>query len=438
MKKTTLLVLAFIFSGFVYSQQLPQLTQFMDNSYVINPAFAGMEDFYQVRTSIRNQWTGITDAPSTTILSIYGKQEENIGLGGVIFNDQYGHTSRAGGAVSYAYHLAVSEKIKLSLAISGGFTQFKIDKNGWNVANPNDPLTQGDVIVETVPDATFGFNFYSEKWYLGVSIPQLLSSNLNLLDNNFAETLSGEQTGSLSNHMYIMGSYKISGHVRVYQYGSGSGQWTQIGLDIDGEAADDLSGYSVSISGDGGVVAVAAKENDGSALDAGHVRVYELSGTSWVQLGADIVGEAANDRSGAVSINAAGDRVAIGAPYNNGNGSWSGHVRIYEFNGTSWAEQNNLGTARKQLAGAGLNYFQGRQQKKDGETLAQEGRDNLLGTAGPTDELLASVDEQKRLAKRAGDLGQERLDQSVTGLLDALFDILPDGNSGDEEMSIFP
>ena len=210
MKKTTLLVLAFICSGFVYGQQLPQLTQFMDNSYVINPAFAGMEDFYQVRTSIRNQWTGITDAPSTTILSIYGKQEENIGLGGVIFNDQYGHTSRAGGAVSYAYHLAVSEKIKLSLAISGGFTQFKIDKNGWNVANPNDPLTQGDVIVETVPDATFGFNFYSEKWYLGVSVPQLLSSNLNLLDNNFAETLSGEQTGSLSNHMYIMGSYKIS------------------------------------------------------------------------------------------------------------------------------------------------------------------------------------------------------------------------------------
>lgn len=73
-----------------------------------------------------------------------------------------------------------------------------------------------------------------------------------------------------------------------------------------------------------------------------------------------------------------------------------------------------------QLAGAGLNYFQGRQQKRDGETLAQEGREKLLGTAGPTDELLESVDEQKRLAQRAGDLGQERLDQSVTGLLDAL------------------
>jgi len=209
MKKLSFLILTFIFSGSLYSQQLPQLTQFMDNNYVLNPAFAGMDDYYQVRTSIRNQWTGIADAPSTTILSIYGQQEDNVGLGGVIFNDQFGPTSRTGGAISYAYHLSLNEKIKLSLALSGGFTQYKIDKNGWNVANPNDPLTQGDVIVETVPDATFGFNFYSNDWYLGLAIPQLLTSNLNLLDDNLANALSSEQSGNLSRHIYAMGAYKF-------------------------------------------------------------------------------------------------------------------------------------------------------------------------------------------------------------------------------------
>ena len=207
MKKISFLILALIFSGTIYAQQLPQLTQFMDNNYVLNPAFAGMENYYQVKTSIRNQWTGIADAPSTTILSMYGQQEENIGLGGIIFNDQFGPTSRTGGAVSYAYHLSVSQNIKLSLALSGGFTQFKIDKNGWNVANPNDPLTQGDVIVETVPDATFGFNFYSNNWYLGLAIPQLLTSNLNLLDDNLANALTNEQSGNLSRHIYAMGAY---------------------------------------------------------------------------------------------------------------------------------------------------------------------------------------------------------------------------------------
>ena len=215
MKKISFLILAFIFSGSLYSQQLPQLTQFMDNNYVLNPAFAGTEDYYQVRTSIRNQWTGIADAPSTTILSIYGQQEENIGLGGVIFNDQFGPTSRTGGAVSYAYHLSLTQKVNLSLALSGGFTQFKIDKNGWNVANPNDPLTQGDVVVETVPDATFGFNFYSKDWYLGLAVPQLLTSNLNLLDDNLANALTSEQSGNLSRHIYIMGAYKFKANSKL-------------------------------------------------------------------------------------------------------------------------------------------------------------------------------------------------------------------------------
>ena len=215
MKKISFLILAFIFSGSLYSQQLPQLTQFMDNNYVLNPAFAGMEDYYQVRTSIRNQWTGIADAPSTTILSIYGQQEENIGLGGVIFNDQFGPTSRTGGAISYAYHLSLTEKVNLSLALSGGFTQFKIDKNGWEVANPNDPLTQGDVVVETVPDATFGFNFYSKDWYLGLAVPQLLTSNLNLLDDNLANALTSEQSGNLSRHIYVMGAYKFKANSKL-------------------------------------------------------------------------------------------------------------------------------------------------------------------------------------------------------------------------------
>ena len=210
MKKISFLILAFIFSGSLYSQQLPQLTQFMDNNYVLNPAFAGMQDYYQARTTIRNQWAGINDAPSTTILSMYGSQDENVGLGGVIFKDQVGPTSRTGGAISYSYHLSLSEEVKLSLALSGGFTQFKIDKNGWNIANPNDPLTQGDVIVETVPDATFGFNFYAKDWYLGVAIPQLLTSNLNLLDENFANNLTSEQTGNLSRHLYVMGAYKFN------------------------------------------------------------------------------------------------------------------------------------------------------------------------------------------------------------------------------------
>ncbi len=208
MKKITLLVLTCLLSILTNAQQLPQITQYMMNNYVVNPAVAGMDDYYQVRTSIRNQFVGIADAPSTTVLSMYGKKDENVGLGGVVFTDQAGPTSRVGASASYTYHFPLTKDVKLALALSGGFTQFKIDKAGWNVENTNDPLTQGDILVQSVPDATFGFNLYSKKWYVGFSIPQLLTSNLDLLDNDFADKLTSEQSGNLSRHLFVLAAYK--------------------------------------------------------------------------------------------------------------------------------------------------------------------------------------------------------------------------------------
>ena len=121
-----------------------------------------------------------------------------------------------------------------------------------------------------------------------------------------------------------------SGHVRVFKLDGTS--WIQLGQDIDGEAYSDGSGHSVSLSADGSVVAIGAMYNSGSAYKAGHVRVYKLDGNSWIQVGEDIEGEAAFDYSGgSVSLSADGSVVAIGATVNDGNGSKSGHVRVFSF-----------------------------------------------------------------------------------------------------------
>ncbi|MGB0429940.1 MAG: choice-of-anchor D domain-containing protein, partial [Bacteroidia bacterium] len=128
-----------------------------------------------------------------------------------------------------------------------------------------------------------------------------------------------------------------SGHVRVYQFSSNS--WSQLGSDIDGESNYDYSGYSVSLSSDGTILAIGAPYNDGNGGNSGHVRVYKYSGNSWGQLGSDIDGEAISDESGtAVSLNSDGTILAIGAPYNGGNGSNSGHVRVYQFSSSSWSQ----------------------------------------------------------------------------------------------------
>jgi len=140
--------------------------------------------------------------------------------------------------------------------------------------------------------------------------------------------------------IYNDGTASNAGHVRVYEYSSGS--WSQLGSDIDGEAADDESGTSVSINSDGDRVAIGAPNNDGTSGDSddnrGHVRVYEYSSGSWTQLGSDIDGEAASDLSRNVSMNSDGDRVAIGAPRNDGTAGSAGHVRVYAYSGGSWSQ----------------------------------------------------------------------------------------------------
>ena len=135
-----------------------------------------------------------------------------------------------------------------------------------------------------------------------------------------------------------VGNGVYAGHVRIYEWDGTS--WTQQGQDIDGEAANDNSGYSVSMNAAGDRIAIGAIGNDGNGYNAGHVRIYEWDGTSWTQQGQDIDGEAAGDRFGfSVSINSFGDKLAIGARWNDGNGSNSGHVRTYAWNGSSWIQQ---------------------------------------------------------------------------------------------------
>ena len=118
------------------------------------------------------------------------------------------------------------------------------------------------------------------------------------------------------------------GHVRVYSESGGT--WTQVGGDIDGEAAGDAAGRTVSMSADGTRVAIGATEND---ANRGHVRVYSESGGTWTQIGGDIDGEDAVDNSGvSISMSSDGTRVAIGATQNDGiGGAFNniGHVRVF-------------------------------------------------------------------------------------------------------------
>ncbi len=208
-KMKRILILSFVicFVVVLKAQQLPQITQYTSNNYAINPAISGMYDYYQVNTTIRNQWVGINEAPRTSVISIYGKHSENVGLGGTVYNDVTGPTSRSGAAASYTYSFPISAKMKISLALQAGFTQFKIIKDQQKIEDQNDPFFKGGDVIRVLPDATFGFNISSDKWYIGAAVPQLLSSELRLMDENDAQYWETSQNGKLASHVYILGAY---------------------------------------------------------------------------------------------------------------------------------------------------------------------------------------------------------------------------------------
>ncbi len=132
----------------------------------------------------------------------------------------------------------------------------------------------------------------------------------------------------------------IGNYVRVMEWDGST--WVQRGTDVQGEGVSDWFGQTISLSPDGNSLAVGAIMNDGNGINAGHVRVYEWNGSNWIQKGGDLDGAAAGDNFGSdVSISLDGNIVAIGGYNNDDNGDGTGHVRIFEWNGSGWVQKGS-------------------------------------------------------------------------------------------------
>jgi hypothetical protein len=85
--------------------------------------------------------------------------------------------------------------------------------------------------------------------------------------------------------------------------------WVKMGQDIFGEAENDFSGFSVSLNAAGDRVAIGATNSDDFGTDHGHVRVYAYDGVNWNQVGADIGNTNYSSIGRAVRLNSTGNRV---------------------------------------------------------------------------------------------------------------------------------
>ncbi|KAH8044657.1 hypothetical protein JL720_17011 [Aureococcus anophagefferens] len=205
-------------------------------------------------------------------------------------------------------------------------------------------------------------------------------------ESGISVSLSADGTTLAVGAHYNDGAGSDAGHARVFAWDSVDETWVQRGDDVDGEAADDFSGYSVSLSADGTTLAVGAPYNDGGGTDAGHARVYSSWGVvEWIQRGDDIDGEAAYDYSGrSVSLSADGATLAVGASGNDGAGSDAGHARVFAWDpvdetadGTALA----VGASGNDGAGSRAGHARVFAWDSDDETWVQRGDDIDGGAA---------------------------------------------------------
>lgn len=202
-RQLLLLVAAFTFTCAVRAQQLPQLTQYQFNDYVFNPAIAGSRPFFEIRSGHRYQWVGIQDAPRTFTLSGTTPLGEKMGLGGYLFTDIVGPTRRTGIQFSYAYHLRLTEEMKLSLALSGGLLQFLIDGSKIGLHDPGDPVMDDQLRGELLPDAKFGFYLYHPRFWFGATAPQIMNNQVEFIEGQ------GASLSRMERHYYAMGGYRF-------------------------------------------------------------------------------------------------------------------------------------------------------------------------------------------------------------------------------------
>ena len=188
-----------------FAQQLPQFTSYQLSPFLYNPAFAGVDGTTQLNAVIRNQWSGVREAPQTDVISGYGLlRNEKMGLGATAFKDVAGADSRRGITLSYAYHLRVKNDISLSLGLSAGFLQYRLDHTIINPYDDGDPVFNSPVLSSVVPTATFGAYLYADNFYASVALPQLLSSTFTVKDEYNDNSLI---EGGLTNHIFVGGGY---------------------------------------------------------------------------------------------------------------------------------------------------------------------------------------------------------------------------------------
>lgn len=193
MKRITsmiLLLTSIVITSKVYGQQDPQYTQYMYNMHVLNPAYAGSEGTLNIGLLGRTQWVGIDGAPKTLTATLNAPIGKRVGLGFSVIADEIGPTKEQNVYADFSYTLPVSEEGNLAFGLKGGFTFLNAHLSTLRTVESGDPAFR-DNINKTMPNFGAGLFYYTDSYYLGLSVPNILKATHINKDYSAVEEVHG-------------------------------------------------------------------------------------------------------------------------------------------------------------------------------------------------------------------------------------------------------
>ncbi len=179
-RRYLIVLILYLFTQTAFAQQDPMFTQYMFNMLPFNPAYTGSRDVISLNAMYRNQWSGIEGAPQTMIFTADSPfLQEKIGAGIIISNDRLGVYSTTNFLGTFAYRLRL-RKGTFAFGMQGGGTNIIRDFPSVEVSRGAAPvdLSFSQPFNDFLPTVGAGIYYSSDKFYAGLSVPNLLQQEL--------------------------------------------------------------------------------------------------------------------------------------------------------------------------------------------------------------------------------------------------------------------
>ena len=201
-------ILAFTFMILMSAnaQQDPQYTQYMYNMNVVNPAYAGSKEALSIGLLYRSQWIGITDAPKTATLSVHSPVGKNVGLGLSVISDKIGPVEENNVYADFSYTLNLGGEHRLAFGLKAGATFQNIGLFS-DIGNGFVPDAGDEAFSENTSNTYLnigsGAFYYTDKYYVSISVPNMIKSTYLDVTTNGQEYKYGSEVL----HYFISAGY---------------------------------------------------------------------------------------------------------------------------------------------------------------------------------------------------------------------------------------